>query len=99
MADSDGIELHRTGEVRRETVALRRLRMSDAAAVHEAFASAGDMARQGDVTTAEGAERYVARLLEAGSSHEAWAIVEADELIGLISVTVDEENRSGWLWY
>ncbi len=54
MADSDGIEPHRTGEVRRETVALRRLRMSDAAAVHEAFASAGDMARQGDVTTAEG---------------------------------------------
>ena len=67
MADSDGIEPHRTVEVRRETVALRRLRMSDAAAVHEAFASAGDMARQGDVTTAEGAERYVARLLEAGS--------------------------------
>lgn len=99
MADSDGIEPHRTGEVRRETVALRRLRMSDAAAVHEAFASAGDMARQGDVTTAEGAERYVARLLEAGSSHEAWAIVEADELIGLIGVTVDEENRSGWFWY
>lgn len=99
MADSDGIEPHRTGEVRRETVALRRLRMSDAAAVHKAFASAGDMARQGDVTTAEGAERYVARLLEAGSSHEAWAIVEADELIGLIGVTVDEENRSGWFWY
>ena len=99
MADSDGIEPHRTGEVRRETVALRRLRMSDAAAVHEAFASAGDMARQGDVTTAEGAERYVARLLEAGSSHEAWAIVEADELIGVIGGTVDEENRSGWFGY
>lgn len=44
-------------------------------------------------------ERYVARPLEAGSSHEAWAIVEADELIGLIGVTVDEENRSGWFWY
>ncbi|MCT1998023.1 GNAT family N-acetyltransferase [Brachybacterium muris] len=81
-----------------ETV-LRRLRPSDAPAVHAAFASADDMARQGDVATSEDAERYLAYLLADDSSHEPWAIAEGDELIGLVAVTVDEENLSGWFWY
>ena len=58
-----------------ETV-LRRLRQSDAPAVHAAFASADDMARQGDVTTLAEAERYVARLLAEDSPHEPWVIAE-----------------------
>lgn len=78
---------------------LRRLRVSDAPAVHAAFGSADDMARQGDVTTLAEAERYVARLLAEDSPHEPWAIAEGEELIGLIAVTVDEENLSGWFWY
>lgn len=78
---------------------LRRLRPSDAPAVHAAFASADDMARQGDVTTLEEAERYVAHLLAEDSPHEPWAIAEGEELIGLVAVTVDEENRAGWFWY
>lgn len=75
---------------------LRRLRTTDAPAVHRAFASADDMSRHGDVTTPEDADRYVAHLLEPDSSHEAWATAEDDELLGLVCVTVDEANRSGW---
>lgn len=81
------------------TVAIRRLRVSDAEAVLAAFTSAPDMSRQGDVTTLEDAERYVAHLLGEDSSHEAWAIAEDDVLIGFVCVTVDDANRSGWFWY
>lgn len=65
----------------------------------EAFASNADMARQGDVSTITEAEAYVNRLIEPESPHEAWAIVDGDKLVGLVSVTVDEANRSGWFWY
>ncbi len=99
MADTHRGPGSRTGEIHRKTVVLRRLRASDSEAVHAAFASADDMARQGDVTTPAEAERYVARLLAADSPHEPWAIAEDDELIGLIALTVDEENLSGWFWY
>ncbi|MEJ1155890.1 GNAT family protein [Microbacterium marmarense] len=80
-------------------MALRRLRTSDAPAVCEAFASNADMARQGDVSTITEAEAYVNRLIEPESPHEAWAIVDGDKLVGLVGVTVDEANRSGWFWY
>lgn len=80
-------------------VSLRRLRALDAMAVLTAFTSAADMARQGDVATLEDAERYVAHLRDTASSHEAWAIAGDDVLWGLVCVTVDEENRSGWFWY
>lgn len=80
-------------------VHLRRLRAADAAAVHAAFASNSDMARQGDVQTLVDAERYVARLLDPESPHEAWAVAEGDVLLGLVCVSVDEGNRSGWFWY
>lgn len=92
-------ERSHSGELHGETVVLRRLRASDAPAVHAAFASADDMARQGDVTTLAEAERYVVRLLAEDSPHEPWAIVEGKELIGLVAVSVDEENLSGWFWY
>lgn len=78
---------------------LRRLRAADAHAVHAAFTSNSDMARQGDVQTLVDAERYVARLIDPQSSHEAWAVVEGDVLVGLVCVSVDEEHRSGWFWY
>lgn len=82
-----------------ELVALRRLRRTDAPAVLAAFRSNVDMARQGDVSTAADAERYVDRLTEAGSPHEAWAVVQGDSLVGVVCVSVDELNRSGWFWY
>ncbi|KHE73644.1 GNAT family acetyltransferase [Kocuria marina] len=82
-----------------EALFLRRLRQSDASAVFEAFASNPDMARQGVVTTAEDASAYVARLVSPDSPHEPWAVVESDALIGLVCVTVDEDNRNGWFWY
>lgn len=81
-----------------DEVALRPLREQDVADVLSAFASNRDMARQGDVTTAAGAERYVARLLQE-EHHRPWALVHEDRLVGLVCVSVDEANRSGWFWY
>jgi Acetyltransferases, including N-acetylases of ribosomal proteins len=78
---------------------LRRLRPGDAPAVLAAFRSNPDMARQGDVSTPAEAARYVARLSDAASSHEAWAVADDDILVGLVGVTVDDPNRSGWFWY
>ena len=76
---------------------LRRLRPGDAADVLAAFASNPDMARQGDVTTPEEAEQYVARLLDP--PHRPWVIDDGERLVGLVCVTVDAPNRSGWFWY
>ena len=80
-------------------LALRRLRPDDAPAVLSAFRSNPDMARQGDVSTLAEADRYVSRLVGSGSPHEAWSVVAEDELVGLVCVSVDNENRSGWFWY
>ncbi len=64
-----------------------------------AFASNPDMARQGDATSLDAAERYVTRLLASGGSQEAWVVADRGALAGLVAVSVDEENRSGWFWY
>lgn len=78
---------------------LRRPTPDDAADVLSAFASHPDMARQADVTTLAEAEGYLASLLSPESSHEPWAIADGDRLVGLVCVTVDEANLSGWFWY
>nr|WP_027286787.1 GNAT family protein [Ruania albidiflava] len=78
---------------------LRRPRMADVTAVLEAFQSEADMARQGDVTTRADAQQYVSRLIATDAPHEAWAVAEHDTLVGLVCVTVDEENQNGWFWY
>lgn len=81
-------------------VAMRRLRAADADAVCRAFASNVDMARQGEVLNQSQAEVYVGRLIAPDSPNEAWAIVDDDDtLVGLVCVTADEANRSGWFWY
>lgn len=77
---------------------LRRLVDEDAEAVYLAFHSP-DMNRQGDVASMEDARRYVHNLIASESSHEPWAIDIGGGLVGLVCVTVDEENRSGWFWY
>ncbi len=77
---------------------LRPLRTSDAPAVWRAFASAADMRRQGAVASEEEARSYVRPLTE--DPHQAFAITEdTDTLVGLILVTVDASNRSGWFSY
>lgn len=38
-------------------------------------------------------------IVSPDSPHEPWAVVESDALIGLVCVTVDEDNRNGWFWY
>ncbi len=78
--------------------AVRRLRTDDAPDVLAAFRSSDDMSRQGTVTTLTEAERYVAALIESPTQH-AFAITDADRLVGLVGVTVDEVNLVGWFWY
>lgn len=81
------------------SVCLRRLRSDDAGDILSAFRSNRDMVRQGSVETLSDAEAYAARLLDPVSSHEPWAIADAERLLGLVCISVDEENRSGWFWY
>lgn len=78
---------------------LRRLRREDVVFIYQAFASNIDMQRQGDVTSLEDAERYVARMLSGGSVQLPWAICIGDRLLGLVNIAVDEANRNGWFSY
>lgn len=78
---------------------LRPLREGDAPDVLAAFLSSPDMARQGSVATLADAECYVTNLLASRSSHRPWAVVDRGRLVGLVCVSVDEENRNGWFWY
>lgn len=80
------------------SVALRPVRPGDAPAVLAAFASADDMARQGDVRSLADAERQVRRML--ADTVRATAVVDAaDALLGTVSVMVDTVNLSGWVSY
>lgn len=77
---------------------LRPVHDEDAPAVLSAHLSAPDMARQGTVTTLEEAREQVGWLLDV--SRRATAIVdEADQLVGLVAVTVEEEDLLGWFFY
>ncbi|WP_131106070.1 GNAT family N-acetyltransferase [Ornithinimicrobium sufpigmenti] len=76
---------------------LRPVHATDAQAVLDAFRSAPDMARQGDVTDPKSAEGYVAWLGER--SRRSFAICQGDRMVGLVAVGVDEVNRNGWVFY
>lgn len=76
---------------------LRPVRETDAEAVLEAFGSAADMARQGEVTDLGSARRYVGWLL--AKERRAWAVDLDGRMVGLVGVTVDTVNRSGWVFY
>lgn len=78
---------------------LRPLRAPDAPAVLDAFHSAPDMVRQGEVTTLEQAEAYVAHLTEPDTGRRVFAITDDDGLVGVVGVMVDRTNRVGWFWY
>ena len=64
-----------------------------------AFQSTDDMARQGHVTTLSEAESYVSRLVDPAGVHRAFAITDADLLVGLVVVSLDRDNLVGWFWY
>ncbi|MEE6286422.1 GNAT family protein [Georgenia sp. MJ173] len=81
------------------TTTLRPLRSADAPDVLAAFQSAADMARQGDVETLDDAGAYVRRLVAPDGPHRAWAVTESDIVVGLVAVSVDARNLSGWFWY
>ncbi len=77
---------------------IRPLKIEDAPRVLEAFTLAEDMSRQGEVTTLEEAHGYIERLL--APTQRASAIVdEADLMLGLVVITIDQENHNGWFWY
>lgn len=76
---------------------LRAVRPGDAAAVLEAFVSAPDMARQGEVTDLASARDYLRWLLAQG--RHAWAVDLGGRMVGLVGVSVDGANRSGWVFY
>ncbi len=78
---------------------LRPLTLEDTPEVLAAFRSSPDMERQGRVTTLEEAQRYVTNLVSADTPHDPWVIVDGERLVGLVCVSVDADNRSGWFWY
>lgn len=77
---------------------LRPLLASDAGAVLAGFLSNPDMSRQGKVLTLADAELYVTNLLTSASQHP-WAISREGTLVGLVCVSIDEANRTGWVSY
>ncbi|WP_281966183.1 GNAT family N-acetyltransferase [Serinicoccus marinus] len=87
MTDDPGAEAYR----------LRAVRDGDAAAVLEAFRSAPDMARQGEVSDLGSARGYVTWLQAEG--RRGYAVTCADRLVGVVGVIVDEVNRTGWVFY
>lgn len=77
---------------------LRPVCEADAPALLEAYSSAPDMARQGTVTSLEQASEQVAWLLSM--ERRATAVVdENDTLVGLVALSIDEENLGGWFFY
>ena len=81
-------------------VTLRRLATRDAEGVLAAFQSSDDMGSQGQVRTLPDAQAYVSRLLDPANSSVPWAICDKrDALVGLVVVSVDTANRTGWFWY
>ncbi|MGD8149884.1 GNAT family N-acetyltransferase [Ornithinimicrobium sp. Y1694] len=76
---------------------IRRVEPGDAEAVVDAFASAPDMARQGEVTDLASAQRYVEWLTAA--DRLAFAVTTGGRLVGVVGVSVDRQNRSGWVFY
>lgn len=82
---------------KRTAYRLRPVREEDADAVLGAFASAPDMARQGEVTDRASAQRYVGWLTAEGRL--SFAVVVGDRMVGLVGATVDGLNRSAWVFY
>lgn len=76
---------------------LRPVQEGDAEAVLDAFTSAPDMARQGDVTDLASAQEYVEWL--RGPARRAFAIAHQHRLVGVVAISVDDLNRSGWVFY
>lgn len=76
---------------------IRPVQEGDADAVLEAFGSAPDMARQGDVTDPASAQEYVAWLREP--ARRSFAVCAGERMVGLVAVSVDELNRNGWVFY
>lgn len=56
------------------------------------------MSRQADIASQVDADAYVERLL-ASNDQIPWALTVDDRLVGLVAITVDRPNLTGWFWY
>lgn len=74
---------------------LRPVRESDAPAILAAFKDP-EMSRQGDVVDHATATAYAARL---AANPTAFAIATETELVGVVALSADPENKLGWCWY
>ncbi len=88
----------KAGDPRVFNVQLRPVCDQDAPAVLEAFKSAPDMSRQGPVHDLASARAYVEWLRE-GTRRSTALVDERGTMIGLVAISVDEENRTGWFFY
>lgn len=90
--------MHETPDIPAPDHHLRPVREDDAPALLDVYASAPDMARQGTVTTLAQAQEQVAWLLSPPRRAVAIA-TEEDRMVGLVAITVDEEDLNGWFFY
>ncbi len=51
------------------------------------------------MTTPVEATRYVEGLLGSNAPHHLRAIAADGDLVGVVCVSVDAKNLSGWFWY
>lgn len=87
-----------TNTFREPIVQLRPMRDEDAPATLDAFRSAPDMSRQGPVRDLDSARTYV-EWLRDGTRRSTALSDERGTMIGLVGISVDQENRTGWFFY
>ncbi|WP_219105533.1 GNAT family N-acetyltransferase [Austwickia sp. TVS 96-490-7B] len=82
------------------SLALRKIRDEDAAAVLVAFSADPAMIRQGRVTDIDEAQRYIRTYTQIGAEHHGVAVVDAlDTLVGMVGLDVYPADRRAWLYY
>ena len=76
---------------------IRRVREGDVAAVLDAFRSADDMMRQGDVSDEVSARRYVSWLQRP--ERRGYAVTCDDVVVGMVGASLDAAHRSAWVFF
>lgn len=78
---------------------LRPLQPEDADGVLDAFQTDPEMSRQGDVVDVRSATGYIAALTEEDSGRHAFAVDVAGRVGGIVGLSVDPQNLTGWFFY
>lgn len=87
-----------TNAMQEPLVQLRPVCDEDASAILDAFRSAPDMSRQGPVRDLDSARAYV-EWLRDGARRSTALGAKQGTMIGLVGISVDQENRTGWFFY